>query len=303
MRENENSTLGDLLIWVTVLGAGTFFFEGLCLHFIGKDWLTPVFVLIGLFFLAREAFLKRRKPERVAQVGKLTPAEAVTVCSTALAFFPIVFLPGNTSSPLVRILLLLAFFPLCVFGLYRGRRKKEAETRKEPGRRRNGCGSHWCCGIRCPGRPGKHTLCVPMPGKWTWSSRWMTGCSCTACPMGVSWCCSGRMSPWTPSWARWPISGPRSMPTKMPSAVTVFRTTALVRIFRCFSSATRRGRAVPSISIRRPFPFLRRFRCNPLFFRRKTLFLRYETWFFYRSGRASRRGLYTGEVFLSQWPC
>ena len=136
MRENENSTLGDLLIWVTVLGAGTFFFEGLCLHFIGKDWLTPVFVLIGLFFLAREAFLKRRKPERVAQVGKLTPAEAVTVCSTALAFFPIVFLPGNTSSPLVRILLLLAFFPLCVFGLYRGRRKKEAETRKEEERQR-----------------------------------------------------------------------------------------------------------------------------------------------------------------------
>ena len=124
------------MIWVTILGAGTFVFEGLCLHFIGKDWLTPVFVLIGLFFLAREAFLKRRKPERVAQVGKLTPAEAVTVCSTALAFFPIVFLPGNTSSPLVRILLLLAFFPLCVFGLYRGRRKKEAEARKEEERQR-----------------------------------------------------------------------------------------------------------------------------------------------------------------------
>jgi hypothetical protein len=37
---------------------------------------------------------------------------------------------------LVRILLLLAFFPLCVFGLYRGRRKKEAETRKEEERQR-----------------------------------------------------------------------------------------------------------------------------------------------------------------------
>ena len=131
MRENMNSTIGDLMIWVTILGAGTFVFEGLCLHFIGKDWFTPVFALIGLFFLSREAFIKRRKPERVAQAGKLTPAEAVTVCSTALAFFPIVFLPGNTSSPLVRILLLLAFFPLCVFGLYRGRRKKEAEARKE----------------------------------------------------------------------------------------------------------------------------------------------------------------------------
>ena len=131
MGENENNRIGDLMIWVTILGAGTFVFEGLCLHFIGKDWFTPVFALIGLFFLAREAFIKRRKPERVAQAGKLTPAEAVTVCSTALAFYPIVFLPGNTSSPLVRILLLLAFFPLCVFGLYRGRRKKEAEARKE----------------------------------------------------------------------------------------------------------------------------------------------------------------------------
>ena len=136
MRENENNRILDLMIWVTLLGAVTFVFEGLCLHFIGKDWFTPVFVLIGLFFLAREAFIKRRKPERVAQAGKLTPAEAVTVCSTAVAFFPIVFLPGNTSSPLVRILLLLAFFPLCVFGLYRGRRKKEAETRKEEERLR-----------------------------------------------------------------------------------------------------------------------------------------------------------------------
>ena len=86
MRENENGSIGDLVIWVTVLGAGTFAVEGLCMHLIGKDWFTPVFVLIGLFFLAREAFIKRRKPERVAQVGKLTPAEAVTVCSTAVAF-------------------------------------------------------------------------------------------------------------------------------------------------------------------------------------------------------------------------
>ena len=115
MRENENSTLGDLLIWVTVLGAGTFALEGLCVHFIGRDWLKIVFFLLGVVVLIRES---------------------VVVCSTALAFFPIVFLPGNTSSPLVRILLLLAFFPLCVFGLYRGRRKKEAEARKEEERLR-----------------------------------------------------------------------------------------------------------------------------------------------------------------------
>ena len=131
MRENENGSIGDLVIWVTVLGAGTFAVEGLCLHFIGKDWFTPVFVLIGLFFLAREAFIKRRKPERVAQVGKLTPAEAVTVCSTALAFFPIVFLPGSMTSPLVKALLLIAFFPVMVFALYRSRRKEEEKARKE----------------------------------------------------------------------------------------------------------------------------------------------------------------------------
>lgn len=136
MGENENSMIGDLLIWVTLLGSGTFAIEGLCLHFIGKDWLKLVFLLLGLFFLVRETFLERRKPERVALVGKLTPTEAVTVCSTALAFFPIVFLPGSTSSPLVKALLLIAFFPLMVFGLYRGRRKKEEETRKEEERQR-----------------------------------------------------------------------------------------------------------------------------------------------------------------------
>ena len=131
MGENENSTIGDLLIWVTLLGGGTFAIEGLCLHFIGKDWLKLVFLLLGLFFLVRETIVERRKPERVALVGKLTPTEAVTVCSAALSFFPVVFLPESSSSPVVKTILLLAYFPLMVFGLYRGRRKKEEEARKE----------------------------------------------------------------------------------------------------------------------------------------------------------------------------
>ena len=136
MEENRNSSFWDLLIWVTVLGAGTFTLEGLFMHYLGRDWLPPVFVLLGLFLLVREALIQRRKPERVAQVGILTPSEAVTVCSAALSFFPIVFLPGSSASPLVRILLLLTFFPLGAFGLYRGRRKEEEEARKEEERLR-----------------------------------------------------------------------------------------------------------------------------------------------------------------------
>ena len=180
MRENENSTIGDLMIWVTVLGAGTFALEGLCVHFIGKDWLKIVFFLLGVFVLIRESVVEWRKPGKSARagksgqvdslsgqaegrschadgwsgqaddgsgrakgksgqtdsqsgrtVGKLTWAEATKVCSMALTVFPIVFLPGSTTSPLVKAVLLIAFFPLMVYALYRSRRKEEAEARKE----------------------------------------------------------------------------------------------------------------------------------------------------------------------------
>ena len=180
MRENENSTIGDLMIWVTVLGAGTFAMEGLCVHFIGKDWLKIVFFLLGVFVLIRESVVERRKPGKSPRagksgqvdslsgqaegrschadgwsgqaddgsgrakgksgqtdsqsgrtVGKLTWAEATKVCSMALTVFPIVFLPGSTTSPLVKAVLLIAFFPLMVYALYRSRRKEEAEARKE----------------------------------------------------------------------------------------------------------------------------------------------------------------------------
>ena len=145
MRENENSTIGDLLIWVTVLGAGTFALESLCVHFIGRDWLKIVFFLMGVILLVRESVVEWGKPGKSARagksgqvddrsdraVGKLTLAEATTVCSTALAFFPIVFLPGSMTSPLVKALMLIAFFPVMVFALYRSRRKEEEKARKE----------------------------------------------------------------------------------------------------------------------------------------------------------------------------
>ena len=180
MRENENSTIGDLMIWVTVLGAGTFALEGLCVHFIGKDWLKIVFFLLGVFVLIRESVVEWRKPgkspragksgqvddrsgqsegrsgkvdDKLGQVesrsgkvdslsghadsqsgrtvGKLTWAEATKVCSMALTVFPIVFMPGSTTSPLGKALLLIAFFPVMTHALYRSRRKEEAEARKE----------------------------------------------------------------------------------------------------------------------------------------------------------------------------
>ena len=166
MRENENSTIWDLMIWVTVLGAGTFALEGLCVHFIGKDWLKIVFFLLGVFVLIRESVVEWRKPgkspragksgqvddrsgqsegrsgqvdDRSGQtdsqsgrtVGKLTWAEATKVCSMALTVFPIVFMPGSTTSPLVKALLLIAFFPVMTHALYRSRRKEEEKARKE----------------------------------------------------------------------------------------------------------------------------------------------------------------------------
>ena len=161
------------MIWVTVLGAGTFALEGLCVHFIGKDWLKIVFFLLGAIVLIRESVVEWRKPGKSAgaaksgqvddrsgkvdnksgqvesrsgkvdslsgqadsqsgrAVGKLTWAEATKVCSMALTVFPIVFLPGSNTSPLGKALLLIAFFPLMVYGLYRSRRKEEAEARQE----------------------------------------------------------------------------------------------------------------------------------------------------------------------------
>ena len=136
MEENRNSSFWDLLIWVTVLGAGTFALEALCLHFVDAGWMRLVFYLMGLFLLAGLAIVGGRTLEKEAKVGKLSSMEVMTVCSTALSFFPLVFQPGNTDSPLVKVLLLIAFFPLMAYALYRGRRKKEAEARKEEERLR-----------------------------------------------------------------------------------------------------------------------------------------------------------------------
>ena len=136
MEENKNGMYWDLLIWVTVLGAGTFALEGLFIHFIDRVWVKLAFILVGLFILVRESIVEKRKPERVAKVGALTLTEAANVVSFAMALFPLVFLPGDATSPQVKALLLIAFFPLMVFALYRNRRKEEAEARKEEERLR-----------------------------------------------------------------------------------------------------------------------------------------------------------------------
>ena len=136
MEENKNSIYWDLLIWVTVLGAGTFALEGLCIHFIGKGWVRIVFFLVGIFFLVRESIVERRKPEKVAKVGALTLTEATKIVSLAMSLFPLVFQPGGSVSQSGRILLLLAYFPLGAWGLYGTRRKEEAEARKEEERLR-----------------------------------------------------------------------------------------------------------------------------------------------------------------------
>ena len=98
MKENENSTIWDLLIWVTVLGAGTFALEGLCIHFIGKGWVRIVFFLVGIFFLVRESIVERRKPEKVAKVGALTLTEATKIVSLAMSLFPLVFQPSRPAA-------------------------------------------------------------------------------------------------------------------------------------------------------------------------------------------------------------
>ena len=136
MEENKNSFYWNLLIWVTVLGAGTFALEGLCIHFIGKGWVRIVFFLVGIFFLVRESIVERRKPEKVAKVGALTLTEATKIVSLAMSLFPLVFQPGGSVSQSGRILLLLAYFPLGAWGLYGTRRKEEAEARKEEERLR-----------------------------------------------------------------------------------------------------------------------------------------------------------------------
>ena len=136
MEENRKSSFWDLLIWVTVLGAGTFALEGLCIHFIDKGWVRIVFLLLGLIILIRESIVERRKPERDIKVGALTLAEATKIVSLAMSLFPLVFLPDGSAIPLVRILLLLAFFPFGAWGLYGTRRKIEEETRKEEERLR-----------------------------------------------------------------------------------------------------------------------------------------------------------------------
>lgn len=137
MREESNNGFWDLLIWVAVLMAGTFVLAGLLLHLVGAGWVKLVFLLMGLAGLVWITRRETRESETRASVGKLSLTETVTVISTALAFFPIVFLPDDENFSLtIRIVLLVLCIPLQTYGLYRSRLKKEAEARKEEAEQR-----------------------------------------------------------------------------------------------------------------------------------------------------------------------
>ena len=75
MRENENSTIWDLLIWVTLIGAGTFGLEGLCIHWVKADWMKLILILTGLAGLVWETRTEARGKAAPARSGKLTPSE------------------------------------------------------------------------------------------------------------------------------------------------------------------------------------------------------------------------------------
>lgn len=132
MREEHNNGFWDLVTWVAVLMAGTFGLAGLLLRLVGAGWVKLVFLLMGLAGLVWITRRETRESETRASVGKLSLTETVTVISTALAFFPVVFLPDDEHfSMALRVGLLVLCIPLQTYGLYRSRLKKEAEARKE----------------------------------------------------------------------------------------------------------------------------------------------------------------------------
>ena len=138
MEENKNSGFWDLVIWVTLLGGGTFALAGLICTVVGDDWVKLALCLLGLGNLLRDSIAEKRnakkadgkKPAPVEKAGPLRPGEAARIVSGALTFFPIIFLPGISASSTAKPLLLLASLPLMIVGLLRIRRKTDKEARK-----------------------------------------------------------------------------------------------------------------------------------------------------------------------------
>jgi uncharacterized membrane protein YfcA len=136
MREEKNNSFWDILIWVTVIMAGTWGLEGLLLHYTKTDWVKLVGILIALVGLVWASRHESGDSERRTPDNRLSLGEAVTAFSTALGVFSIIFLPDSDASLVLRIALLVLLIPLQTWGLYRARRKKEEKARQEEAEKR-----------------------------------------------------------------------------------------------------------------------------------------------------------------------
>jgi len=136
MREEKNNSFWDILIWVTVIMAGTWGLEGLLIHYLKTDWVKLVGIVIALAGLVWAWRHADDEPGKRVSEGKLDLGEAVAAFSTALGFFSIIFLPDDDTSTVLRIALLVLFIPLQTWSIYRTRRKKEEKAREEEAERR-----------------------------------------------------------------------------------------------------------------------------------------------------------------------
>ena len=136
MQEEKNNSFWDILIWVTVIMAGTWVLEGLLVHFTGEKWVQLVFLLIGLAGFLWVTRFGTHWVDDSSPKDKLSLGELVTVFVAAVTIFPSIFLPDSSISLALKIAFLVLFIPLQTWGLYRARLKKEEKARKEEAERR-----------------------------------------------------------------------------------------------------------------------------------------------------------------------
>ena len=136
MGEEKNYSFWDILIWVTVIMAGTWGLEGLLIHYTKTDWVKVVGILIALAGLVWAWKRESDDSEERTPDSKLSVRETVSVFSTATGVFSFIFLPKGYISMVLRIAVLVFFIPLQARALYRARLKKEMEARKEEAEKR-----------------------------------------------------------------------------------------------------------------------------------------------------------------------
>ena len=135
MREEKNNNFWVILIWVTVIMAGTWGLEGILTHYAKADWVKLAGIPIALAGLVWAWGHSDDESGKHVSEGKLNLGEAVAAFSTALGFFSIIILDDD-SSTVMRIALLVLFIPLQTWSIYRTRCKKEKEAREEEAERR-----------------------------------------------------------------------------------------------------------------------------------------------------------------------